>query len=80
MFITYKLVLYEGIVICMDSTKDIEILKKELLQQAQELDEQIAEFHRWRLRHPIQYHKWLHSPEGKQYKLQQILQSYMCGL
>ena len=64
----------------MEKEADIEILKNNLLKQAEKLDQEIHEFHSWKLRHPIQYHKWLQTPEGKKYKLHKMSNQYMMGL
>lgn len=63
---------------------DIEILKKDILQQIEEQIEKSDNIKRrfwyWKMSHPIQYHKWLRTPEGQKYKLHKLLKKYTMGL
>lgn len=63
---------------------DIEILKKDILHQIEEQIEESANIKRrfwyWKMSHPIQYHKWLRTPEGQKYKFHKLLKKYTMGL
>lgn len=60
--------------------KDLEKILADFEKDCRERDAQMRELWNFRLRHPIRFRKWLKTPEGKKWKLHNLIRDYFCGL